>query len=315
MRFFGLGFDWRKSKAHWHLLAQFLREHTLDDFARGDRWRLVLKESPSKAVKRFVKEGLVARADLASQLAYRLKATEIKDMLRERGLKVSGRKEDLIARLIEADPAGAKQAAGRLEVFVATEAGRALAEQYVAQERQKREAAELAVMKALEAEDYEEACRVVSAFEEQQVFPRAIPDDQVWVLRSIFSCRPKILAGLRKEAWTPLRMAAAQSALWGTQTSRWAPKNIETGIHLDPATAARMILFWVYNQRQLEILRGFPDPVTAVQIVSIQDGNTCLACRELHGREYRLARVPELPYPNCTSRMGCRCMIAPAAAH
>lgn len=77
------------------------RERT---YAQGDtRWREALGGSPWQIIKSFYKRGHLEVADLPAKLGLQYTVAQLKDLLRERDLPVSGRKAELIARLIEAD--------------------------------------------------------------------------------------------------------------------------------------------------------------------------------------------------------------------
>jgi len=318
MPFLGLGFDWRKSKAHWHLLGQFVREHAVDDF-RDDRWQPVLKEHPRRAIDRFLKEGLLVKGGLADQLAYKCKVGDLKEALKASGLKLSGRKEELIARLIDGNPAVAQTLASGVTVLVCSEAGRLLAEQYLAQQSQQRAEAERKSLELIRARRFKEASCVVADFEARQVFPRGMGNDwehhnparDVMVLTAIFQRKPGILSGLREDQWEPLRISAAMMHLWGTnRASAWLPDGFSTDLAFDNDTAARMIMFHVWHLAQLQQCQQEADVIKGVKILCVNDGNSCPTCRKYHGRTYRLAhldKMPELPIPGCTCEMGCRC--------
>ena len=216
------GFDWRKSDAHLLLLSKFLHPKTVDDFAKSDSrieafgdlakldtWKSVLGESPSSAIKRFVDEGMLGQADIGAQLDYKFKATELKAMLKQRGLPVSGRKEDLINRLLQADVENMKRAVAGLKVFLCSERGREMAEQFLLAEKAKRANLEEQALGYLKQRKFKEASQTVAAYEAKQVFPRGMgvdwknhnPSRDIEMLRFIFDGRPKILFALTMINW------------------------------------------------------------------------------------------------------------------
>ena len=101
------GFDWQKSPAHMRLLSKFLRPRVAEDFSKtSGYWEKQLGETPQKAIERFLDEGVLVHADFSEHLTSKFKVTELKGMLEVRGLPVSGRKSELISRLVHADPEG-----------------------------------------------------------------------------------------------------------------------------------------------------------------------------------------------------------------
>ncbi len=133
-----LGLDWRKSNAPLLLLSKFLHPQTSDHFAKLDNWKAALGESPEQAIKRFIDEGMLVQADLNAQLDYKFKVTELKGMLKQRGLPVSGRKEDLIHRLIQAGPEAMRGVVTGMTILLCSERGREIAEQYLSAEKARR---------------------------------------------------------------------------------------------------------------------------------------------------------------------------------
>lgn len=171
------GFEWKKSPAHLLFLSKFRTPRAVDDFSKSDTWRAVLKEAPKKAIKRFLDEGMLEQASLAGLLNYKYKVSELKAMLKRRGLRVSGRKAELIERLVQADPQGMRKAVRGLSVLQCSEQGRMIAEQYLAEEKEKRARVEEQTLQALRQRKFKEASRTVAAFEAQQVFPRGMNAD------------------------------------------------------------------------------------------------------------------------------------------
>jgi hypothetical protein len=306
------GFDWEKSPAHLLFLSKFRKPRAMGDFSQSDTWRAVLKEAPKKAMRRFLDDDLLEQASLSGLLDYKYKVSELKPMLKQRGLPVSGRKAELIERLIQADSESMRKAVRGLSVLQCTEKGRAIAEEYLAQEKEKRIKVEEQTLQALRQCRFREASQAVAAFEAQQVFPRGIgidwkhynPAHDVAMLEVIFQASPKILSSLNDEQMKHLRLAAGMMHLWGTNRAEsWLPNGFETGLIMDNDAAARMILFYASHQRSIAQYRAAG--VRKVEILATD--NSCTACKKLAKKKYKIDEVPELPYEKCTSEMGCRC--------
>jgi len=310
-----LGFDWRKSEAHLLFLSKFLTPKAAQDFAKSDDWKDALGETPQQAIKRFTDQGILVSPGLPEHLACKYKASDLQAMLKQRSLPVSGRKADQISRLIEADPGGMKKAVAGLTVLQCSDIGQEIANQYLATQKQKRNATEQEVLTMLQKRKFREASLLVSSYEAKQVFSRGVgidwknydPSRAMAVLKGIFGGRPKILARLDHEKLELLRLAAGMAYLWGTGEARpWLPADFGTGLVMDNEAAARMLEFYALHQVRLEEYRE-SRVVKSVEIVTANDEHACEACRRLASRKYKLSEVPELPYEKCTSDMGCRC--------
>lgn len=322
--------DWKKSKAHLLLLSKFIHANRFEDFARHDYWKdtwnNLLGEPSAQAIKRFVNEGvLMTVTDLNDLLSYKYKVTELKDMLKQRGLPVSGRKEEMIERLVQADPDGIKKAVAELSLLKCTQRGHEIAEQYIEAEKEKRAQVERQVIEYLTERRFREASLAVSAWEREQVFPIGLAtgiasekqnsnrdvetsQNRIKMLNTIFESKPKILARLGNEKLETLRIAAAMMALWGeNKAKKWLPDDFETGLSFDSDTTVRMFNFQAVHKGTLEGYRK--SGVEYVEVLTAPD--SCESCKKLAGKHYKLDEAPELPNPNCTDKMGCRCCFLP----
>ena len=247
-------------------------------------------------------------------LTINTKVSDLKSMLKERSLPVSGRKRDLIERLIQSDPEKMKKATRGLKVLQCSQQGRAIAEHYLAREKEKRALLEQQVLNLLRQRRFREASLFVASFESEQVFPRGLgidwsnydPAHDVKVLNIIFNSKPHILAPLNNEYLDRLRIAAGMMYLWGTNRIKgWLPPDFKTTLSMDNDAIARMIVFHATHQVQMDQYRK--TGVKKIKIITANDTYVCEACRKLASKEYKLNKVPELPYEKCTSEMGCRC--------
>jgi SAP domain len=330
---FLFGFKWRKSAAHLLLLSKFLKPHTIEDYKKTVMpWRQPLGEHPKKAIKRFLKEGMLNRGGLADSLAWRYRLPDLKRMLKERNLPISGNKSKLILRLIEADPNGMGAHASGLKVLVCSEEGCQIAEAYLTSERERRHEVEQRIVEALQKRRFKKASLICASFEARQVFPRPIlsshgdwrspeanrkywqhfnPAYDVEILDIMFSSKPKILKDLSVSRIEHLRLAAGMMYLWGTRDVKkdLLPPNLATGLPMNSMSAARMILFHARNQGHLAQYREWG--CKSVEILTGNDVWTCEACKKIGDKKYKIDKVPELPYEKCTCDVGCRCSFDP----
>lgn len=308
--------DWRNSPAHLLLLSKFRDCNAPDRYRDDESWEVALKENPINAIERFLREEVLEPAGLRELVDYKFKASDLKLMAKRRNLKVSGRKEEVIRRLIENDEHAMRDATNGLVMYRCTTEGLQIAERYLDRENAKRDATQREVLDLLAGKLFSNAVRIFVQYEASQVFPRGLGIDwknydvesEVELLKAIFERTPGILKHIEENRLSELRLAAAMMQLWGTNTARrWLADDFETGIRLDSDAACRMLIFHAVYLRKMANYEevGFK----TIEINSVNDGSTCAQCRKINGKKYKIGTVPELPYVKCTSDMGCRCII------
>ena len=104
--------EWRDSPAYMTFLKAFLYPITSESFQGKDYWTSALGQDPIRAIQDLVKGGALEETmlSLTDQLNESFKVPELKAMLKARGLKSSGAKNDLIRQLIDNDSDGMTKA-------------------------------------------------------------------------------------------------------------------------------------------------------------------------------------------------------------
>jgi len=304
--------DWKTSRAHQLLLTKLTSATDPESWSHSDAWAQVLGESPIDAAAHFTQEGLVEPAGLKSILEMNNSQIQLKAKLKERGLKVSGKKEELAARLAGVDPEGIKVLIGQRTFLTCTAKGQELAERFRAEFMAERTAAENTSLELFKIGQLEEACGAMLAFEAKQVFPRGLGinwhcyngSHEKAVLKHIATARPGILIGLGESFLQVLRPATAMMFLYGQRSvAPWITIKPPAGFRLDIETSARMLMFYAQNLVRLDELRRAS--VKRVRVLAAP--NSCGYCKTFEGQIFPIDRVPELPHPKCAHVMGCRC--------
>jgi len=290
--------------AHLMLLNKYVRGRQVDlgGNAHWDQhWLVALRESIQDTTKRFVESGLLEECPLLDRVTCKFNQIALKQMLRERGLKVSGRKDELANRLVATDRDGMLEATREYVMMRCTEKGLQLAKEFSARTEEMQQTA----LQALRRKDLETATRCVCQYQDELGFPEDLtfptrPD--IADLRRIFSAKPKILGPVGDEVLDTLRVAAGMAFL-GIK-GQWISDDLEISATLDGVSAVGMIISKIQSDRNLE---GYKQGgVTQVKIMGSADG-PCSRCEEIQSKTWKLISVPELPYEHCTSEGGCRC--------
>lgn len=312
--------DWQGSKAHQLLLSRFLQGMEAAH-AAAPHWARVLGEQPQDAIRRFIAEGILIPASLAGKLDRVCKVSELKPLLKARGLPVTGKKDALIDRLLSADPEGMAEVVKHCDLVECSPTARIIAERYLAEQRAEKAATEEQTLSLLRQKEFRAASQAVAAYEARQVFPRGIgidwsqypSDNDFQMLRRVFTARPSILAGLAESDWDPLRLATGMQHLWGERNARmWLPEHFAGIPRFDHDTAARMLLFNARHACNLEHYRAVG--VKDITILGCGE-NSCPTCRAMAGRVMPIDQAPELPHPACTHELGCRCHLVAEFGH
>ncbi len=182
------------------------------------------------------------------------------------------------------------------------------------------------VRKALAARDTSEALEIRRAYEARQPLGKALWTGEEPQLshsaltrRILFLTHP-LLDGLSKEVADWLKLYAAEQHLWGAYwqlPDSEVPPAVQEALArpgLDGAEAAYwrayQLALYVENQETWQRCKG-GDHVRRLAIVGPDDDYTCAQCRPILGKQFLVARAPELPPAGCTSIRGCRCRYEP----
>lgn len=214
----------------------------------------------------------------------------------------------------------------RSDKYAVTAAAQPFVEQYRA--RLAKEKAEVMpkVRKELEIKDTSEALDIRRAYEARYPLGQADwtgPEPQMShsaLTRRILYMQHWLLDGLSKETADWLKLYAAEQHMWGArwrlpldQIPEYAQKELATP-EMDAVEAA----YWrsnslglcVENQETWQRCKG-GDHVRRIELVPPEGEELCAACSAIAGKEYLVARTPELPLKDCTCVHGCQLKYEP----
>lgn len=291
------------------VLARFEKPRTLARAAPGLPEKMV-----APIVQDLLQSGDVVLLGLADQLTAARTVPQLKDMLRERDLQVSGAKAALVQRLVDA---GATLPAADA-VYGCSPAGRAKAEVWQAQRGAALDAAAHEALELLQARQVGPAIAKVREVREawpsmEEIAVRFNPlalsetSDQLKArVRTALSAAPGILRDVSAEDLKRLQLAVAiweaglpspgiDLAMVGyVGGSRFAPDVARRLIHASMVNACNLA-----RSRSIGIIEG-----------TLSFVNPCPACAQFQGKTFRLDAMPELPNPDCQAA-GCISIVRP----
>lgn len=293
--------------AHSLILHKYFHQPTRL-FRQSGEWEAALGEPFWVAIQRFIQEGYLQRSEtilpLPRLLEFAFSAVELKSMLQGHGLKVSGRKAELAARLAEGNPEAALDALSAKSYYSRTKKGDELAAQFSTREQ----SASAIALQAFRRGDYAGAIRTAREFDRDLGFPTS-PFNQIFpeqCFRYLASARPAILESLPNPVIEELRDEAVLSWLGLGSTlphrERWQPSD-GVAFRLERQFARNMLWFSAKHRYDLEQL--VKAGRNRVRISAASD--SCVNCALLNNTEWTVDSVPELPHSNCTHPFGCRC--------
>jgi len=313
------------------LLSKYIRGNTIEDIINYNGWEQVLGVNPSIYLNQLLDLGILVTANLKDHLSIKCKNEELRGLLKKRGLQVSGSKDILLQRLIEADPDGMRTLVTGLNVYKCSDEAKTIADQYLSAEKDKKQIYEDKILNALKEGKLKEACLLRAKNELCNVFPQpriyygqkyskdqAIASwsdydtkDDVKRLELTIKARPKILSSLNEEQMNRICFVAALSHFMDKKKYlKTLPDELNKNLLFDKATAVGMVWFYALHRFNLEQWRNNIN-IKQVKILHIKDGLSCDVCNSLNGKILNIKDVPELPNKDCTSIKGCRCEMRP----
>jgi hypothetical protein len=161
-----------QSKAHELFFIDFSDQHVFLLAYDEGHWDKKLGESGYAVLQRFIDEGLIEPVPLTHAIERLFKKEQIITFLRDRGLKLSGKKEELVARLVEGDPVWAKEQSKAYHFYQRTAAGNEIAKTIAGKIGRESGELEARLLSLIYDGKYEEAYRKLASWDAEQVDPR-----------------------------------------------------------------------------------------------------------------------------------------------
>jgi hypothetical protein len=224
--------DWASSQPHLALLKRFLAPRDAKD-GFPDYWAPAFGMSPQRVIDGMVAHGGLEPVPLLEKIEICHTVAELKKILSSRGLKVSGKKAELVQRLLEADPKDMENLYAHRMILRCTPAASQAVSRWEAEQVTAFETAIRDLSAALHNRDFNAAIRVSDAYRESEFKPPVHPaqeamtvhpaprsiEERAKELATVFTMRLKSLEGLQPEQSEGIYLNYAVGQLLGRAIS------------------------------------------------------------------------------------------------
>lgn len=302
-------FDWRTSPAHLDLLSRFVRPRDIAPVMDWMYLKDTIKEDTRDAFDRFIRDGALIPCDLDESLNQACTAAQLKKMLKERGLKQTGSKAELVERLIDEDRLGMEKVVDRLMLMKCSPDAITLLERYEELVQQEEDLARQRSHVALLDYDPKKAFKIYASHMRKYHPESSGPDWSASImpkLQAILASNPKVLGIVAPSTLRSLQAAACMTELWQDDALDWLPDEFTTRLSSTEVAVN-------YLKRHAEFQQSIMAQGEHVKrwriVFDPSDVDSCDLCLALDGREFDKDTLPDLPFEGCTSETGCMCRL------
>jgi len=309
------------SSAHLELLSKFIKAENPERFIDSEGWRVsfedALKEPLRKVINRLIRGKYLIPPNLSQLLEYGFTVNDLKEFCRKRGLKVTGKKDELVERLVIADELGMKNKVENFSAYICSAKTKKAVQNYQDAKKQKYVKAEEVVLSAFGERNFKLATRTMLNYRANQAFhwdddwKHKKEEDFIPTLKIIFAETPTILKYIPSDKLDILRVLAGREYLLRNPNPSLFRGLEDISEKFDNPTCVKMMLSYAINKITLDDIRKEARNniyITGIEISFTDDEISCKECRKQANKTYRLEGViPELPNPKCTNAHGCMC--------
>jgi hypothetical protein len=273
----------------------------------------------------FFKKNNLIRSTSASEdvkylASYLIPVSELKTLLKQEGLRMSGKKDDLIDRLLEHKPNLLVAALPEDPLYITTASGSALVSDRVNTRRSRRELCELTILDLIHESKINDAVEAWKQYAQDEPFASSVDSEHIdREIRILSAIRHEACAYLTSrmplEAIDALRTYASIRHICGKSLTRPALEKLGPDLERfsqlsdgqPPDVSARMLTFYAIGQEKLRSFKQMEYPQVSIRACS----ESCQHCQDQSKVKWPIEQAPELPHSLCTHDRGCRCTYGP----
>lgn len=307
------------SRAQIALLSQFKRADTLR--ARGWRegWEIALKANPDQLLQEFVQTGLIVHAPAEDHIDH-LNMTQLKAILKNLGLSISGKKSVLVQRILLSGYDVFKDFDDKL--WKCSEAGLVFVAPYLAAEEQREKDAIEGARKALGCGDLAVAAKIAAKYKAGGVFGTVSLSGEIVANGMVISAKEpwtaevwakQMLDGLETFQATKMQRPASFTDVpedifnEAADACSWSCLHLGKGERRQGAERVALELWgWRTSKENLERYKK-SEVDGIISGVEILCGDECPVGSAHKGKIYPTSQVPELPLVGCKREPCCAC--------
>lgn len=316
------------SSAYLDFLRKFdgspMSQIHIDYYYGNQGWEEALGTSVADVVSFFKEKNLIRSASASEDVkylaSYLIPVSELKTLLKQEGLRVSGKKDDLINRLLEHKPKLLVAALPEEPLFITTASGSALVSEGVNTRHSRRELYELTILDLIHEGKINDAVEAWNQYVQDEPFASSVDSEHIdREIRILNAIRHEACAYLASrmplEAINALRTYASIRHICGRSLTRPALEKLEPELERfsqlsdgqPPDVSARMLTFYAIGQDRLREFNLMEFHLVSTSACS----ESCQHCQDQSNLKWSIDKAPELPHSLCTHAMGCRCTYRP----
>lgn len=301
-------FKWQESSPHLDLLDKFVKPRDVNQVITWQFVRQTIGEDTESAIDRFIRDGVLIPSTIEETLECLFQVAQLKKLLQERSLKLTGSKSELVERLVLSDRNGMEKIAQKGKVMKCSPTALEMLSEHEKKKQLALDTAKKQSFNALKSNDPKSAYKIYATYQKSYATPNFESNSyQVEELMKVLKSQPKILSNVSRENLMLLKAIAGIHMLWRDESlESLSSSNNLSGLRND-RIAVNYILA---HTRIMESIDRDKEYVKQVKIeFDSGDIDSCELCQALNGKIFDIDKVPELPMIGCTSDTGCKCHI------
>lgn len=299
------------TEAEQLLLSKFLHPTDISSWYERDYlsfWNAVLPRKIKDELDYLIKKNiLVEEKSLAFKLEYK-SDSELKKILKENGLKVSGSKTEKAIRIAENLPELAKNIVIDKKLYKCSDKVMELVKNYKANiEKLKIETLEKIFLLCSEF-NYEKALQKWRNYNKKLVFredENLNKNHCLFCMKIIMEYVPKALDGIPENLLLDARKMAIKCLF--TNEAMRSSAYYQTNYKYPLNVCAGKLSYFANNKFKIYQAQQYIEKGKNAKIKILGCENGCIECQYFNQKIYDINNVPEVPNPKCTHEYGCRC--------